>query len=163
VNVSKHNILFIQCVNIIIENLESLEVSYPHLAESKSLLAYYLANAPTEMLAIFDEVAYDVVKIMWEHYDNIHPEVHVRITDLPAIVSLRDLRRTHINCLVRVAGVVTRRMGVFPQLKYVKYRCAKCGEIMGPFNQDAYNEIRLNRCSGCQSRGPFEVVSEQVS
>ncbi|KAI9592406.1 MCM-domain-containing protein [Syncephalis fuscata] len=144
------------------QNLESLEVSYTHLAESKSILAYFLANAPTEMLAIFDTVAHDVVKLMWQHYDDIHPEVHVRITDLPAMVSLRDLRRNHINCLVRVTGVVTRRTGVFPQLKYVKFNCVKCGMIMGPFSQDAHTEIRIQRCASCQSRGPFEVVSEQT-
>ncbi|KAI8057837.1 MCM-domain-containing protein [Syncephalis plumigaleata] len=144
------------------QNLESLEVSYTHLAESKSILAYFLANAPTDMLAIFDTVAHDVVKLMWQHYDDIHPEVHVRITDLPAIVSLRDLRRNHINCLVRVTGVVTRRTGVFPQLKYVKFNCVKCGMIMGPFSQDAHTEIRIQRCASCQSRGPFDVVSEQT-
>jgi DNA replication licensing factor MCM2 len=71
--------------------------------------------------------------------------------------------RNHINCLVRVTGVVTRRTGVFPQLKYVKFSCVKCGMIMGPFSQDAHTEIRIQRCASCQSRGPFDVVSEQVN
>ena len=33
----------------------------------------------------------------------------------------------HLNCLIRVSGVVTRRTGVFPQLQLIKYDCVKCG------------------------------------
>ena len=42
----------------------------------------------------------------------------MRMTDLPVKDSLRELRQTHLNCLVKVSGVVTRRTSVFPQLKY---------------------------------------------
>lgn len=35
-------------------NAESLEVSYDHLSASKAILAYFLANAPGEMLQLFD-------------------------------------------------------------------------------------------------------------
>jgi DNA replication licensing factor MCM2 len=43
-------------------------------------------------------------------------EVHVRIAALPILDNLRDLRHAHLGALVRVAGVVTRRTGVFPQV-----------------------------------------------
>ena len=79
------------------------------------------------MLAIFDEVALAAILVYYPSYERIHSEVHVRITDLPLGSSLRDLRRTNLNNLVRVSGVVTRRTGVFPQLKYVKFDCRKCG------------------------------------
>jgi len=81
---------------------------------------------------------------------------------LPSGESLRDLRQAHLNTLIRVSGVVTRRSGVFPQLKYVKYDCAKCGAILGPFYQDSTHEIKVGNCPSCQSRGPFVVNSEQV-
>ncbi|KAL9034599.1 MAG: hypothetical protein Q9214_006975 [Letrouitia sp. 1 TL-2023] len=36
-------------------NAESLEVSYDHLSACKAILAYFLANAPGEVLKIFDQ------------------------------------------------------------------------------------------------------------
>ena len=114
------------------------------------------------MLTIFDEVALVVILIYYPAYERIHSEVHVRITDLPLSSSLRDLRRSHLNTLVRVSGVVTRRTGVFPQLKYVKFDCRKCGAVLGPFYQDPTREYKISYCPECQGKGPFSVNSEQV-
>ena len=100
--------------DIPLANGESLEVSYLHLANSKPILAYFLTNAPTAMLEIFDDVAMDAVLIYYPNYLRVKSEIHVRISEIPLTVSLRDLRRTQLNQLVRVSGVVTRRRGVFP-------------------------------------------------
>ena len=53
----------------------------------------------------------------------------------------------HSRSRVQVNGVVTRRTGVMPQLKLVKYDCAKCHALLGPFTQE-YNdqEIKVGRC-----------------
>ncbi|KIH90440.1 minichromosome maintenance protein 2 [Sporothrix brasiliensis 5110] len=143
-------------------NAESLEVSYDHLSSAKAILAYFLANAPTEMLKLFDDVAMDVVLLHYPDYERIHSEIHVRIFDLPVHYTLRQLRQSHLNCLVRVSGVVTRRSGVFPQLKYVKFDCSKCGVTLGPFQQEANVEVKINYCQSCQSRGPFTLNSEKT-
>ncbi|KAL8769658.1 MAG: hypothetical protein Q9209_004455 [Squamulea sp. 1 TL-2023] len=143
-------------------NAESLEVSYDHLAESKAILAYFLANAPAEVLKIFDQVAMDVTLLHYPDYERIHSEIHVRISDLPVHYTLRQLRQTHLNCLVRVTGVVTRRTGVFPQLKYVRFDCTKCGVTLGPFQQESNVEVKISYCQNCQSRGPFTLNSEKT-
>lgn len=143
-------------------NAESLEVSYDHLSASKAILAYFLANAPAEVLKIFDQVAMDVTLLHYPDYERIHSEIHVRISDLPVHYTLRQLRQTHLNCLVRVTGVVTRRSGVFPQLKYVRFDCTKCGVTLGPFQQESNVEVKISYCSNCQSRGPFTVNSEKT-
>jgi DNA replication licensing factor MCM2 len=144
-------------------NLESLEVSYLHLVEANAFLAKLVANCPTETLAIFDEATMRIVLRLFEEYDKIKGELHVRITDFPSMDQLRDLRYNHLNTLVRVAGVVTRRSGVFPQLKLVKYDCGKCGAILGPFVQDLNNEVHINACTSCDGRGPFTInVSQTV-
>ncbi|PPQ79936.1 hypothetical protein CVT25_003008, partial [Psilocybe cyanescens] len=143
-------------------NSESLEISYLHLASSKPILAYFLINSPTAMLEIFDEIALDAIVVHYPAYKRIHSEVHVRIADLPLGSTLRDLRRANLNNLVRVSGVVTRRTGVFPQLKYVKFDCRKCGAVLGPFFQDASREVRISYCANCESKGPFTVNSEQT-
>lgn len=129
---------------------------------SKAILAYFLTNSPAAMLAIFDEVALNAILVYYPSYERIHSEVHVRITDLPLSSSLRDLRRSNLNNLVRVSGVVTRRTGVFPQLKYVKFDCRKCGAVLGPFFQDSTKEVKISYCPNCESKGPFAVNSEQV-
>lgn len=143
-------------------NSESLEINYPHLAESKGTLAYFLAAAPEEMLGIFDIVAMEATLLFYPDYERIHSEIHVRVTGLPRTFTLRDLRQIHLNGLVKVSGVVTRRTGVNPQLKYVKFNCVKCGEILGPFYQDAVSEVKISYCQNCQSRGPFTVNSEKT-
>lgn len=144
-------------------NSESLEVSYLHLATSKPILAYFLANSPQPMLASFDEVALQAILLYYPNYERIHSEIHVRITELPTSLTLRDLRQGNLNCLVRISGVVTRRSGVFPQLKYVKFDCGKCGAVLGPFFQDTTKELKISFCQNCEGRGPFSVNSEQVS
>ncbi|PHH59040.1 hypothetical protein CDD81_3845 [Ophiocordyceps australis] len=143
-------------------NAESLAVSYEHLSESKAILAYFVANAPSEMLKVFDEVAMEAVLLHYPNYERIHSEIHVRIYDVPVHYTLRQLRQSHLNCLVRVSGVVTRRTGVFPQLKYVKFDCGKCGVTLGPFQQEANAEVKISYCQNCQSRGPFSLNSDKT-
>jgi DNA replication licensing factor MCM2 len=143
-------------------NAESLEVCWDHLSESKPTLAYFLVNVPSSVLPIFDAVALEVALYHYPDYERIHSELHVRITDLPVSYTLRQLRQSHLNCLLRVNGVVTRRTGVFPQLKYVKFDCTKCGVTLGPFPQDSNQEVKLSFCQNCQSRGPFSLNSEKT-
>ena len=61
------------------------------------MLAYFLPEAPTEMLEIFDSAAKDVTLSMFPQYERITKEVHVRITDLPLIEELRSLRLGYVN------------------------------------------------------------------
>lgn len=143
-------------------NAESLEVSYKDLADSKAILALFLATSPEEMLKIFDIVAMEAVELHYPNYSQIHQEVHVRITDFPNYLNLRDLRESNLNQLVKVSGVVTRRTGVFPQLKYIKFDCLKCGVVLGPYVQDSNTEVKISFCTNCQSKGPFKMNSEKT-
>lgn len=143
-------------------NAESLEVDWDDLSNMKPTIAYFVANAPVEVLKIFDQVAMDVTLYHYPDYERIHSEIHVRINGLPVSYTLRQLRQSHLNCLIRVSGVVTRRTGVFPQLKHVKFDCLKCGITLGPFPQDSNAEVKISYCQNCQSRGPFSLNSEKT-
>ncbi|ANZ76184.1 BA75_03085T0 [Komagataella pastoris] len=143
-------------------NSESLDVSYTHILESKAILALFLASCPEQILQIFDVVAMEATELHYPDYAQIHSEVHVRITDFPNISNLRELRETHLNALVRVTGVVTRRTGVFPQLKYVKFDCLRCHMVLGPYIQDSTQEVKVSYCTNCQSRGPFKMNAERT-
>ena len=89
---------------------------------------------------------------LFPEYGSIKDEVYVRITNLPISDSLRDLRQAHLNSLIKVSGVVTRRTGVQPQLKLAKYDCTRCGNVLGPFRVD-----------GEKVRGLVQVTLEPAS
>lgn len=143
-------------------NSESLEVSYDQLAESKAILALFLATSPMEMLKILDIVAMEATELHYANYSQIHQEIHVRIINFPNLISLRDLRENNLNNLIKVKGVVSRRTGVFPQLKYVKFTCLKCSAVLGPFIQESHTEVKISFCTNCQSKGPLKINSEKT-
>ena len=144
-------------------NAESLEVFYDHLADSKAILALFLATSPTEMLKIFDIVAMEATELHYPNYSQIHQEIHVRITNFPNLLTLRDLRESNLNSLIKISGVVTRRTGVFPQLKYVKFDCLKCGVVLGPFVQDSNTEVKISFCTNCRAKGPSASIPRKPS
>ncbi|KAE8612240.1 hypothetical protein XENTR_v10012774 [Xenopus tropicalis] len=157
-----HNVFKEKISDMCKENKESLVVNYEDLAAREHVLAYFLPEAPAEMLKIFDEAAKEVVLVMYPKYDRIAREIHVRISHLPLVEELRSLRQLHLNQLIRTSGVVTCCTGVLPQLSMVKYNCNKCNFILGPFFQSQNQEVKPGSCPECQSLGPFEINMEET-
>ncbi|RWS13295.1 DNA replication licensing factor mcm2-like isoform X1 [Dinothrombium tinctorium] len=144
------------------ENKQSFEVDFNILATVEQVLAFFLPDAPLEMLEIFNEAAKEVVLSMFPAYERIHKEIFVRITDLPLIEDIRSLRQLHLNQLIRTHGVVTATTSVLPQLRVVKYDCNKCNFILGPFVQTQDHEVKPGSCPECQSSGPFSINMEET-
>eukprot|EP00494_Astrolonche_serrata_P005942 UN05959 len=147
-----------------VANLRTLPISFSHLCCSYPILAIWTADCPAMMLELFDDVATIATNDIMPGYHGIHENIRVRLTDLPVTDKLRDLRHRHLNMLVRVTGVVTRRTNVFPQLEAVRFDCTKCGYVMGPYMQrGAKDEVRPPSCPQCSSKGPFRLnVAETV-
>ena len=154
-------------------NKSALELSYLHLMQKEPTLALWVNEAPRDMLDVLNEAATRHTLRLFPSYHTIRDEIHVRISDVPIIDSLRDLRRAHLDGLVKVSGVITRRSGVFPQLKLAFYDCVKCKAIMGPFrvedttshssgpdgNRDVSDLHSPTICHECDSEGPFKLNS----
>ncbi|KAK6176782.1 hypothetical protein SNE40_015016 [Patella caerulea] len=157
-----HNVYREKIRQMVEANKESLVIDYNMLASVEQVLAYFLPEAPTEMLLNFDEAGKEVVLSMYPNYERIAKEIHVRIAELPLIEDLRSLRQLHLNQLIRTSGVVTSCTGVLPQLSIIKYDCNKCGFILGPFYQNQNQEVKPGSCPECQSTGPFEINMEQT-
>ncbi|MBZ3877900.1 DNA replication licensing factor MCM2 [Sciurus carolinensis] len=157
-----HNVFKERISDMCKENRESLVVNYEDLAAREHVLAYFLPEAPAELLQIFDEAALEVVLAMYPKYDRIASHIHVRISHLPLVEELRSLRQLHLNQLIRTSGVVTSCTGVLPQLSMVKYNCNKCSFVLGPFCQSQNQEVKPGSCPECQSAGPFEVNMEET-
>lgn len=137
------------------KNSSSLEVSYVHLGDEVPILAIWLADVPKDMIDIFDEVLEDIVKDEFPYYSQISTQLFIRITDLPISDRLRDLRQGHLNCLVRVSGVITRRSGVFPELLQAVYNCSSCGFRTSPF--DARQKAKPTSCPQHCENATFKI------
>ncbi|KAK7804630.1 hypothetical protein U0070_011987 [Myodes glareolus] len=140
-----HNVFKERISDMCKENRESLVVNYEDLAAREHVLAYFLPEAPAELLQIFDEAALEVVLAMYPKYDRITNHIHL-----------------HLNQLIRTSGVVTSCTGVLPQLSMVKYNCTKCNFVLGPFCQSQNQEVKPGSCPECQSAGPFEINMEET-
>lgn len=147
------------CLN----NRQSFTIDYIHLCRAEHSLGMYLPDTPETMLELFDDEATAYVAETFSNYHRVHSRIHVRLDNLSIVDKIRDLRQSHLNLLVKIDGVVTRRTGAFPQLKLVKFNCAKCGTIVGPITVSSTNALHTpGRCPECQSKGPFTVNSEQT-
>jgi hypothetical protein len=74
------------------DNRCSLEVSFLHLSNAQPILAVWVADEPNLILEIFDEEATNVTFQLYPEYQNIETTVHVRLTELPIVDKIRDLR-----------------------------------------------------------------------
>lgn len=151
-----------QIISMCRANKASLEVSFLHLSDAIPILAVWVADEPETILELFDEEATEVTINLYQNYDLIHPVIHVRITQLPIVDRLRDLRHHHLGALTRVEGVVTRRTGVFPQMKIITFICVKCKTTTPPYTQTGQVEVSPGRCPECQSTGPFTVDAQNT-
>ncbi|KDP43879.1 hypothetical protein JCGZ_20889 [Jatropha curcas] len=154
---------YVRLINEMVSaNKCSLEIDYKQFIYVHPNIAIWLADAPQSVLEVMEEVARNVVFNLHPNYKNIHQKIYVRVTNLPVYDQIRNIRQIHLNTMIRIGGVVTRRSGVFPQLQQVKYDCNKCGAILGPFFQNSYSEVKVGSCPECQSKGPFTVNIEQT-
>ena len=134
---------------------QSLVVSFTHLTEMfDSILAIWVSDAPAEMLAIFDDVATEQTLAEYPMFPSVSrsSRVHVRVSDLPVCDPIREIRQVHLNALIKVAGVVTRRSMVFPQLQNVVFDCLVCGYSVGPVAQRGEKEVTPLSCPQCQKK-----------
>lgn len=144
------------------QNKSSFIVSFTDLASSSRVIAYFLPEAPQQILEIMDKVAKEMVLSIFPTYERVTNEIHVRVSDIPLIEEIRQFRKLHLNQLIRTVGVVTATTGVLPQLSVIKYDCVKCGYILGPFVQSQNSEVKVGSCPECQSTGPFSINMEQT-
>ncbi|CAJ0959566.1 unnamed protein product, partial [Mesorhabditis belari] len=146
------------------DNKESLTVDYGDLAHDsgEQNIAYFLPEAPVQVIERLNKAATEVVLSMFPFYKNVCAEVKVRIRNLPIEEDIRMLRQIHLNMLVRTTGIVTQTTGILPQLSIVKYDCGSCGYLLGPFFQHQNEEVKPSICPSCQSKGPFELNMENT-
>lgn len=136
-------------------NYESVEFDYMDLKDFQDTLE----NDPESFISVMDEALGRVTKNYFPNYHLIKPILHARIINLPITEEIRGLRNTHLNKLVRINGVVTRRSGVFSLYSIVKFTCTKCQATFGPF---IGKNLKPTSCFECQGNGPFIVNTQET-
>lgn len=137
-------------------------INYSHLSSTEPHLAIWTADAPQELLEIHSEVATSVTKIFFPDYEHIHPEIFVHIAGVPICDNTRGVHYIHLNTLVKVTRVVTRRSGVFPRLHIVNLNC-ECNRLQSPnTSTSARPEKTITICEACGSKRPFTINREQT-
>jgi len=83
---------------------------------------------------------------------------HLRITNIPQKVKIRDLRSIHISKLIAIEGLVRMATEVRPRLLVAAFECNGCGEIMlVPQSSGRFVEPYICKNEGCGRKGPFKI------
>ena len=137
---------------------QSLEITFHHLSQKLPSLAIWIAEEPECLLPILNEVAWEIIIETYPNFEKIHDKIFVRIKQLPIEDKLRDLRQIHLNSLVKIRGVVTKRSMVHPELTKMYFRCM-CGDLKGPiFSNNQWDAKQyLGSCVICQSMSGFTL------
>lgn len=137
-----------QIRNMASSNGESINVKYLDIAKDERLIRALDINA--EKFINTMEVAFK--KVTLHHFPSYHmikPTLYVRIIELPVIEEIRKLRNNHLNKLIRIQGVVTRRSAIQNIVEIAYYKCGTCKTTTGPYAQDT----KITVCFECQEKG----------
>ena len=80
-------------VDMVQANKQTLEVDFIQLSKHQTALAIWAIDAPAEMFELFSEVAKEAVAEKFQAYmQNVHSDIFVRMTGLPVIEPVRNIR-----------------------------------------------------------------------
>jgi MCM N-terminal domain len=88
-------------VEMVQANKQTLEVDFIQLSKHQTALAIWAIDAPTQMFELFNEVARESVEEKFEKYiEHVHSDIFVRMTGLPVIEPVRNIRCAFRLCAV---------------------------------------------------------------
>jgi len=143
-----------------------LDVSFVHMQQWSPNLALWIAEEPAKILPILNETLLSEAERKFETYRLIRAtdenELRVAIHSFPLGEPIRELNTKHLNKLVNVNGVITKRSVVSNQVKRLYLRCAKCNFPSGPFDVVEEKDLKPGSCIECQSKGPWRVDRQKT-
>ena len=84
-----------------ISNLQSIEINYAHLKEALPTIAMWVGLEPSLILPELNMIAYSQACKLFASYKTMFPEVFIKITNLPILDNVRDLRHSHLGSLIK--------------------------------------------------------------
>jgi len=143
------------------EHHSHLDVSFQHLQEWSAPLSLWISDHPLQVLPLLNQELLTEMALKWSTYNAIREagedELRVAIHSFPVKEPIRDLCTRHLDKLISVHGVATKRSSVFNQVRLLMLRCAKCNYSKGPFLVAEDKDFKPGSCLECQSSGPYRV------
>lgn len=124
-------------------NAESIIIKYTDLTR---VLLTHLETSAEVFLETLAQAVQRVTKQYFPNYFMIKPNVYGRICNVPVVEEIRSLRNAHLNKIVRIRGVVTRRSMVQSVVEIAHYKCTLCKALAGPFDPNTI----VKMCYECQ-------------
>ncbi|KAL0221584.1 hypothetical protein RCL1_001438 [Eukaryota sp. TZLM3-RCL] len=155
---------YIQALHQMVEqNSCSLSVSFTHISQfspATAKIAEWLIDAPLSVTPLLDMVLKELTLKDFPRYPSAVPHaLRVRISDLPIRDLLRNLRTPHLNKLVCIEGVVTRRSTIHPHLSIAVWTCNSCNALTQPEEVlSEADEAAPTICSACSSSSGFKLA-----
>jgi DNA replication licensing factor MCM2 len=161
---TKGNAIYEEKINqMVSRNEKSLEILYRDLSDRNPTLAYWIFETPKLIIPYLNDTVYNIACNFYPGYQNIQDSVYIQIKDFPLEEKIRDLRTFHINTLIKVKGVITKRYPVYQMLKKSFHICMRCGDRRGPIFHNEKTEFNFGQCPNCHSPGPYQLeASSQV-
>lgn len=143
------------------EHQSHLDISFLHLQTWSAPLSLWISDHPLKVLPLLNQEMLMEMASRFSTYatikDHGEDELRVAIHSFPIKEPIRDLCTRHLDKLISVTGVVTKRSGVFNQVRLLNLRCAKCNNPKGPFLVAEEQNFKPGSCIECQSSGPYRV------
>ena len=142
--------------NAVSERKSSIVVDFTDVIEFDHQLAEEIVDNPLDLLEKLDKVAAEIASAL---AGKKYP-IHVRFTNLPEKVKLRELRERYVGKLVAFDGIVTKATNVKGKPKKLYFRCEACGFVF-PVEQRGKYYQAPTVCPNpeCPKRtGPFTLL-----
>lgn len=143
-----------------------LDVDYRDIQVWSPALSLWIADFPAKILPLLNETAMELAERKFDTYKVVAQrdarEIRVAIHSFIVRELIREMSVNHLNKLICVQGVVTKRSAVNTQLKTMYLKCGRCGCPSGPFHPVEDKDIRPGSCAECQSKGPWTVDKERT-
>jgi replicative DNA helicase Mcm len=135
---------------------KSLYVDWQDLYRFDPDLADDFRNHPEQ----FQEYAEEALRLYDLPVDVKLGQAHVRITGLPEVTEIREIRADHRGMLISVQGIIRKATDVRPKVTTAAFECQRCGTLTRiPQTTGDFQEP--HECQGCERQGPFRINYDQ--
>lgn len=94
-------------------NKQSIDINYSDMVNDLHTIAYWVAEEPSTIMPILNQIAFEVVLSFYHEYHAIHSEVYIKLKNFFLEEDLRNIRQKHLNKMLKIRGVVTRRYRLY--------------------------------------------------
>jgi replicative DNA helicase Mcm len=147
-----------------VKKRRSIPVEFNDLIKFDEEFAKRLIDNPNVMLNILSRACFRQLQIEDPQYASTVRSFTARVTSLPAVTQIREVRSEHLRKLVMVDGMVSKASVVKPILKTGAFRCRYCGDTQ-LIEQTGQRLVTPESCRDKTCRGSkrpsFELVPEE--